>query len=72
MTLPVMTPVESGHIESIGHDPNTNTLTVKFKNGAVYSHDDVPATVHAEFLAAPSPGTFFNSRVKGVFRHRRH
>lgn len=63
--------VTSSNIASIGHDPDTNTLEVEFKNGTVYQYSDVPATVHAELMAASSHGTYFNAHIKkGPYRFR--
>lgn len=61
--------VESSHVKSIGHDPNTNTLEVKFKNGTTYSYQGVPADVHSEMMNSTSVGSFMNSRIKGHYQH---
>jgi len=37
-----LTPVTSRHIEAIGHDELTGTLTVQFRTGATYEYEDVP------------------------------
>ncbi len=56
--------VQSSMITSVGHDPQTNTLEVEFKNGKIYTY---PATAdeHRELMAASSIGQHFNSHFKG-------
>ena len=58
------TPVESSMIKSVGHDPNTQTLEVEFKNGKVSTY---PATAdeHQALLSASSIGQHFNQHIKG-------
>lgn len=33
--------VDSSNIHSIGHDPSSSTMHVKFKNGALYEYHNV-------------------------------
>ena len=62
-------PVQSSNIRSIGHDPDTNTLTVEFNNGSLYDYHDVPKDVHEELIAAKSVGGHLNANIKGVYKH---
>lgn len=65
-----MDSVESSQIHSIGHDPATNTLAIRFKNrttGAatsLYHYQNVDAALFAEFAAAESKGSFFGKHIK--------
>lgn len=61
--------VDSSMITSIGHDPDTNTLSVKFKNGKTYNYDGVPADVHQSLMDSSSVGKFLNSHIKGKYSH---
>lgn len=72
MTIPTMTPVVSSQIESVGHDPETNTLHVRFKRGGHYSYADVTEEKYENFLAAPSLGKFLGSHIKGVHPFTKH
>lgn len=58
-------PVTSSFITHVGHDPATNTLEIKFKNGTVERHDGVTAEDHQRFLLAPSLGKHWNQHLKG-------
>jgi len=59
--------VQSSQIHAIGHDPETNTLAVRFLNysgreqrpGALYHYANVTAKQFDDFLAAPSKGRHF-------------
>lgn len=68
-------PVTSSNIESIAWEDGE--LQVKFKDrtlkngterpGGVYSYLGVPRETYNAFLEADSPGTFFRTRISGVF-----
>ena len=57
----------SSAISSASYDSEAQTLTIVFVNGNSYTHDGVPDYLINDFEAAPSPGKFWNSRIKGVF-----
>ena len=63
------TPVKSGNVAEIGHDPDSGTLEVKFSNGGVYRYVGVDADKHAALMQAPSVGRFLNANIKGVHKH---
>jgi hypothetical protein len=60
-----MKPVKSSNIASIGHDPDTKTLHVAFRNGTVYLYHDVDADKHAALMKADSVGGYLNAHIKG-------
>ena len=67
-----LTILKSSTLQSVGHDPADNTLTVTFKDGRVYRYKDVPASVHTAILGADSPGKAFQQHVKnGGFGYER-
>lgn len=59
-----LTPVISSNIESIGHNNETRTLRVLFKNGRAYDYANVPGLMFAAMLAADSAGKFLNECIK--------
>ncbi|MGI6098892.1 MAG: KTSC domain-containing protein [Kiritimatiellia bacterium] len=63
------TPVTSSSIAAVGYDPSTMTLEIEFKHGAVYQYFDVPEAVYRELMNADSKGIYFNSMIRGAFRH---
>lgn len=62
------TPVESGNVAAIGHDPDTNTLEVEFRNGGVYTYHGVDADKHAALMKADSVGGFLHANIKGAHK----
>lgn len=64
-------PVSSSQIKSIGYDAEARQLEVEFLNGAVYTYDNVPATVYASITEAESVGKQFTNLVKGKYAYRR-
>ena len=58
-------------IRAVEYFPNTQTLQVVLRNGGVYQYFDVPEQVSEEFIKADSPGTYFNSAIKGLYRYVR-
>jgi KTSC domain-containing protein len=51
-----MRPVDSSHIESVGHDPNQRTMYVKYRDGGMYAYPSTSAVEYTALLAAPSKG----------------
>lgn len=61
-----MTPTpHSSNVESLGHDPATNTLAVKFKSGSVYHYEGVDESKHAALAASPSIGRHLREMIIG-------
>ena len=63
--------VESEAIAEIDYDAARSTLRVRFVEGDWYSYFEVPARVHANFLAASSHGRFFHDHILDRYRFRR-
>lgn len=64
-----MIPVESSQIHSIGHDPATNTLAIRFKNWkgdstSLYHYENFTAESFAAFRNAESLGRHFGRFIK--------
>jgi hypothetical protein len=68
-----MSPVESSQIASIGHDPATNTLAIRFKGktgpGSLYHYPNFTAEQFAAFQAAESNGKHFGHSIRGNAKH---
>lgn len=66
-TTPTMiptTPIESSQIAEIGHDPQTNTLAIKFKTGDIYHYANFSGADFEAFRNAPSIGSHFYNHIK--------
>ena len=64
-------PVSSSNIASIGYDPESETLEIKFLNGGVYQYFDVPSHVYKGLMSADSHGRYLARQIKGVYRYSR-
>lgn len=64
-----MEEVESSNVASIGHDPETDTLHVRFKDGSLYEYRDVPAEIHQELMDSDSKGKYVTESIKGTYEH---
>lgn len=64
-----MTEVESSNVHSVGHDPETDTLHVRFKDGSLYEYTNVPAEVHQELMDSDSKGKYVAESLKGKYEH---
>ena len=63
--------VESSLIHSVGHDPDTSKMRVKFHSGATYEYDGVSESDHAAFVTASSVGKHFGNHIRGTFKSRK-
>lgn len=57
-------PLNSSMLEGVHYDPDTRVLTAKYRNGATYTHHDIPAEKHAALMEAASPGSYFNAKIR--------
>jgi len=66
-----MKPVDSSNVSEIGHDPETETLHIRFKDGSLHEYTGVPAEAHEELMASDSKGKYVHEILKGRFDHSR-
>jgi hypothetical protein len=59
--------VRSTAIAAVSYDTDTETMEVEFVNGRAYTHEGVPIEVYEGLVGAGSPGTFWNTSVKGQY-----
>ena len=69
MSIVKLIEVQSSQIHAIGHDPETNTLAIRFKNWkgevtSLYHYANFTADDFAAFLAAESKGKHFGKNIK--------
>lgn len=63
-----MKPVKSSNLHSVGYDPRSRDLTVRFKSGATHRYHDVPPEKHAALMAADSVGSHFHAHIRSAHR----
>lgn len=59
--------VASSNIASVGYDPESETLEIKFNGSGIYSYEKVPASVYDALMAAESKGSYFAKNIKGKY-----
>ncbi|MFN7179436.1 KTSC domain-containing protein [Hyphomonas sp.] len=59
--------VASSNVTSIGFDPNSETLEIEFKGGAVYQYYGVPAHLYEQLMGSSSVGSFVNTYIRNAF-----
>lgn len=63
-----MIPVTSSNIEAIGFDPETKTMSIRFKGGNTYHYTDVEKDAHQALVGAASVGGHFHEHVKNKYK----
>jgi hypothetical protein len=59
--------VNSSKIRGAGYDPKTQLLEVEFSDGKVVQYRGVSQEVYRQFMAAPSPTSFFEDKIDESF-----
>ena len=62
-------PLTSSNIDGCHYDEKTQTLTVKFKNGGMYSYGGVVKDHYDGLMSAESAGKYLHSTIKGRYKH---
>ena len=57
-------PVSSSNITSVGYDPATQSLEVKFIHDGIYRYLGVPRSIYDALMAADFHGDYFDRYVK--------
>ena len=55
--------VNSSKILGIVYDPKSQILEVEFSDGKMLAYRGVSPEVHRQFMAAPSPTSFFEDKI---------
>ncbi len=59
--------VKSSYVESVGYDPETHTLEVRYLDGGLCRYLQVPPMVFDELMAADSKGEYVTQYIKGSY-----
>ena len=63
-------PVQSSSINTIGYEPDTQTLHVEFASGRAYHYKGVSPEEHDALLNAKSIGAHFSKFIRPVYTGR--
>jgi len=55
--------VNSSKIRAVGYDPQSQMLEVEFSDGKLLAYHGVSPDVHRQFMATPSPTSFFEDKI---------
>jgi len=55
--------VNSSKIRAVGYDPKSQLLEIEFTDGKLVQYRSVSPEVHHQFMAAPSPTSFFEDKI---------
>jgi len=53
----------SSKIRAAGYDPKSQVLEIEFSDGKLLAFRGVSPEVHRQFMAAPSPVSFFEDKI---------
>ena len=59
--------VNSSKIRAAGYDLKAQLLEIEFSDGKVIQYRGVSQEVHRQFVAAPSPASFFEDKIDESF-----
>ncbi len=59
--------INSSLILSAGYDETNNTLELTFSGGTIYQYSNVPQQIFEELLEADSKGSYYHSKIRGVY-----
>jgi KTSC domain-containing protein len=59
--------VSSSKIRAVGYDAKVQLLEVEFSDGKILQYRGVSGEVHRQFMAAPSPTSFFEDKIDESF-----
>jgi KTSC domain len=59
--------VNSSRIRAVGYDFQSQLLEIEFSDGRVMQYRGVSPEVHRQFMAAPSPTSFFEDKIDESF-----
>jgi hypothetical protein len=63
--------MNSSKIRSVGYDPKSQVLEIEFSDGRVLAYSGVSHEVHRQFMAAPTPASFFEDKIAEDYPSRR-
>jgi KTSC domain len=67
---PVMQPVYSSNVDSVGYDEATREMYVAWTGGKTSVYSGVPPGLAGDATKAYSVGAFLNENVKGRYEHK--
>lgn len=63
--------VTSSNLQSVGYDPLTRALEIKFHSGGIYRYSGVPEERYHNLMRAVSKGSYFDNYIKNRYPTRK-
>lgn len=63
--------IQSSNIVESIYDLESQTMTIKFKNGTEYQYTDIPHKVYTQFRMAESQGKYFGSEISKKYDYKK-
>jgi hypothetical protein len=64
---PEMPVAQSSHLQSYDYDIESQTLTIQFQNGSIYTYSGVPLTEFNNMVQSGGAGTYFWSKIRNQY-----
>ena len=59
--------VNSSKIRGVGYESKSQLMEIEFSDGKIVQYRGVSQEVHRQFMAAPSPTSFFEDKIDESF-----
>ncbi|MRR33188.1 KTSC domain-containing protein [bacterium] len=63
--------VSSSNLHSVGYDPDTMVLEIKFQSSGIYRYSGVPEERYLGLMRAGSKGSYFDAYIKNRYPTRK-
>ena len=63
--------VNASTIRSAGYDAAKRVLEIEFTSGSIVQYSGVSQEIYRQFVAAPSPGSFFQDKIDETYPQQR-
>jgi len=63
--------VSSTNLTSVGYEPSTETLEIKFRSGGIYQYFNVPPESYQALMNASSKGSYHAAHIKNRYPYRK-
>jgi KTSC domain len=60
--------LNSTALSSAAYDDESMELEITFASGRTYTFHEVPKNVYDSLVSASSPGSYYNSEIKGIYQ----
>ena len=59
-----LVPIQSSHLAYIGYDPDSMTMQIQFKNGSLYTYQNIEPETYNAMMGSGDPGKYFTDIIR--------